>query len=117
MRSMRSDRLSGRLFAALSACLALCAGAAGAASHAEPAHADSALAADAALADRVKDALEGAPFLYDRHIDVSVRDGRVVLSGFVFSDWDLRDALRIAQNAAKPYRVIDGLHIEEGGRR
>jgi osmotically-inducible protein OsmY len=75
-----------------------------------------AVAPSAALVDRVKNALEAAPYLYDRHIDVSVREGDVILSGFVFSDWDLRDALRIAASAASPHRVIDGLHIEEGGR-
>jgi osmotically-inducible protein OsmY len=69
------------------------------------------------LAERVRSALLAAPYLYDRYIDVSVREGHVVLTGFVFSDWDLHDALRIASDAAKPHRVIDDLSIEEGGRR
>jgi osmotically-inducible protein OsmY len=93
--------------AALAACVLL---------YASPAAPAGALAASAAVVDRVRSALEAAPYLYDRHIDVSVREGNVILTGFVFSDWDLRDALRIAESAAKPHRVIDGLHLEEGGR-
>jgi osmotically-inducible protein OsmY len=73
--------------------------------------------ADRVLADRVLAALQAAPYFYAGHVDVSVRDGNVVLTGFVFNDWDLRDALRIAAEAAKPHRVIDGLDIKEGGRR
>ena len=73
--------------------------------------------AESQLAERVKSALDAAPYLYDEHVDVSVRDGKVVLTGFVFSDWDLLDTLRVARQAAKPYRVIDELHIEVGGRR
>ena len=69
------------------------------------------------LAERVRSALQAAPYFLDRHVDVSVRDGNVILTGFVFSDWDLRDALRIAADAARPHRVIDDLRIEEGGRR
>jgi hypothetical protein len=40
-----------------------------------------------------------------------------VLQGFVFSDWDLRDAIRIATKAAAGRRVIDNLTIEVGGRK
>ncbi|HZE43081.1 MAG TPA: hypothetical protein VE058_04835 [Steroidobacteraceae bacterium] len=35
----------------------------------------------------------------------------------VFSDWDLRDAIRIATRAAGGRRVVDDLTIEVGGRR
>lgn len=57
------------------------------------------------------------PYFYGAHVNVSVAHGNVVLSGFVFSDWDLRDALRIARRAAGGTRVIDDLTIEVGGRR
>jgi osmotically-inducible protein OsmY len=40
-----------------------------------------------------------------------------VLRGFVSSDWDLLDAIRIASKAAGDRRVIDDLSIELGGRR
>jgi osmotically-inducible protein OsmY len=71
---------------------------------------------DAAVAERVRSALHRDPFFLDTHVDVSARNGVVTLSGFVFSDWDLMDAIRIANVAARPNRVIDNLQIEIGGR-
>ena len=68
------------------------------------------------LQQRVSAALRAQPYFDDRHIDVSVRGSAVVLSGIVFSDWDLRDALRTARKAAGAIPVIDSLSIEEGGR-
>ena len=61
--------------------------------------------------------LQDAPYFYDGHVNVRMDKGRVVLQGFVFSDWDLRDAVRIATRAAKGKRVINDLGIVEGGRR
>jgi osmotically-inducible protein OsmY len=69
------------------------------------------------LARRVVEALHAQPYLDDRHIDVSVHGGVVVLSGLVYSDWDLEDALRIARRAAGARTVIDSLSIEVQGRR
>jgi osmotically-inducible protein OsmY len=43
--------------------------------------------------------------------------GVVHLRGIVFSDWDLRDAMRIASRAAGDRKVVDNLTIVEGGRR
>ena len=71
---------------------------------------------NAELQQRVSAALHAQPYFDDRHIDVSVRGGAVVLSGIVFSDWDLEDALRTARKAAGARPVIDSLSIEEGGR-
>jgi osmotically-inducible protein OsmY len=71
---------------------------------------------DADLQQRVSAALDAQPYVVDRHIEVSVRGGTVVLSGIVFSDWDLRDALSTARKAAGARPVIDSLSIEEGGR-
>jgi osmotically-inducible protein OsmY len=73
--------------------------------------------ADRELAKRVKAALHADPYFYDEHVSVSVTDGAVVLHGFVYSDWDLRDAIRIATVAAGDKPVIDNLSIQEGGRR
>ena len=72
---------------------------------------------DADLQRRVSAALDAQPYLYDRHIDVSVRGGTVVLSGIVFSSWDLIDALSTARKAAGARPVIDSLSIEESWRR
>jgi hypothetical protein len=74
-------------------------------------------AADEALRQRVTTALHSDPYFYDEHVSVSVENGVVVLRGFVASDWDLQDALRIAGKAAGDRRVIDDLSIEQSGRR
>jgi hypothetical protein len=69
-----------------------------------------------AIRQRVANALHADPYLYDRHVTVSVEEGRIVLRGFVFGDWDLRNALRIARQSAGGLTVVDNLSIKEGGR-
>jgi osmotically-inducible protein OsmY len=71
---------------------------------------------DEELRQRVQAALHSAPYFYDQHVNVSVENGVVALRGFVFSDWDLRDAMRIASRAAGERQVVDDLSIEVGGR-
>lgn len=68
------------------------------------------------LTERVRVALRAAPYLYARHVDVTGERDAVVLSGLVFSDWDLLDALRIAQEAAGNIRVVDNLSIVQHER-
>ena len=77
---------------------------------------DPASVTDEELRQRVQTALHSDPYFYDQHVDVSVDNGVVVLKGFVYSDWDLRDAMRIASRAAQR-RVVDDLSIQVGGRR
>jgi BON domain len=72
--------------------------------------------ADEELRNRVKAALHADPYFYDEHVTVSIEKGAVVLGGFVFSDWDLRAAMRIARKAAGDIRVVDNLSIKQGGR-
>lgn len=72
---------------------------------------------DEELKERVQTALHTDPYFYDGHVRVSVEEGAVVLRGFVFSDWDLQEAIRIAGKAAGDRRVIDNLSIKQGGRR
>ncbi|HEY0799677.1 MAG TPA: BON domain-containing protein [Steroidobacteraceae bacterium] len=78
-------------------------------------------AADAAqneeLRNRVQAALHADPYFYDAHVTVSIKKGDVVLSGFVFSDWDMRNAISIAKKAAGDVRVVNNLSIKVGGRR
>jgi osmotically-inducible protein OsmY len=75
-------------------------------------------AADEELRNRVKDALHADPYFYDdEHVTVSIENGVVVLRGFVLSDWDLREALLTARNAAGNKPAIDNMSIKEGGRR
>jgi osmotically-inducible protein OsmY len=73
--------------------------------------------ADQQLQSKVEDALCSDPYFYSAHVMVSVEGGTVVLHGFVFSDWDLRDAIRIATDAAAGARVVNDLAIAVGGRR
>lgn len=73
--------------------------------------------ADADLRDSVQFALHSDPRFYDAHVQVTVDHGVVHLRGLVFSDWDLRDAMRIASKAAGDRTVVDNLTIVEGGRR
>jgi osmotically-inducible protein OsmY len=73
-----------------------------------------------AIADRnrVETALEADPYFYSAHVNVVLdANGVIILKGFVFGDWDLRDAIRIATAAAGGRRVVDDLSIEVGGRR
>ena len=65
----------------------------------------------------VQAALHLDPYFFDRHVTVSLEKDTIVLRGFVFSDWDLRDAMRISLSAACTWRVIDNLSIMTGGRR
>jgi osmotically-inducible protein OsmY len=73
--------------------------------------------ADEKLVKRVRDALHSDPYFYDEHVTVSVENGAVELRGFVSSEWDLRDAIRIATSAAGDRRVVDNLSIKLGGSR
>lgn len=76
-----------------------------------------AVLSDGELEKRVKAALHSDPYFYDGHVTVSIERGAVVLRGFVFSDSDLRDAIRIASKAAGDRRVVDNLSIKQSGRR
>jgi osmotically-inducible protein OsmY len=73
--------------------------------------------ADEKLRKHVQEALHTDPYFYDEHVTVSVEKGAVVLRGFVTSDWDLRNAIRIANKAAGDRRVVDNLSIKLGGSR
>ncbi len=73
-------------------------------------------ASEEKLRKRVKAALHADPYFYDEHVTVSVENGVVVLRGFVFSGWDLRQALSIARKAAGGKTVVDDLSIKQGGR-
>jgi osmotically-inducible protein OsmY len=71
---------------------------------------------DEKLEKRVKGALHSDPYFYDRHVEVAVENGDVVLRGFVASEWDVRDAYLIANKAAGHRLVINELSIKMGGR-
>jgi osmotically-inducible protein OsmY len=86
-------------------------------STAAPAPRSPGAAADEELRKHVEAALQADPYFNDAHVTVSVEKGAVVLRGFVFSAWDLTDAVRIARKVAGGRRVINDLSIQLGGRR
>ena len=69
------------------------------------------------LSERVRAALHAEPYLYDRHVDVTVEGDAVVLRGVVFSNWELQDALRIARKIAGNRPVVDNLSLERDFKR
>jgi osmotically-inducible protein OsmY len=71
--------------------------------------------ADEQLMERVAAALHSDRYLYDKHVTVSLEEGNVVLRGFVTSDWDLLDAIRIANKAAGGRRVVNYVELVVGG--
>jgi osmotically-inducible protein OsmY len=87
------------------------------ADRAPPVTRDTSPQTDEELGQRVKAALHKDPYFYDEHVDVSVEHGAVVLRGFVFSDADLHNAIRIATKAAGGRKVVNNLTIKQGGRR
>ncbi len=68
-------------------------------------------AADERLAEHVQAALHADPYLYDKHIQVSIEHGDVALRGFVANAEDLVSAKKIAFKAAGGRRVVDYLSI------
>jgi osmotically-inducible protein OsmY len=71
------------------------------------------------LADRVQNALDSDPVYFFRHVDVDADadDGRVWLSGYVWTDDAIRRAEHIASHVSGVTSVADELTLErEGGR-
>ncbi len=92
---------------------------AGNAARANPpqAHAAPESSFDDIIRQQVQTALHADPYFYDRHVNVSVEKGDVVLRGFVLSQDDLARALQIAKKSAAGRRVVDELSIKAGGVR
>lgn len=61
---------------------------------------------------RVKQALHSEPALNDKHIDVSMKNGKVVMKGFVDSQGDLEKAVRAANKTAGGKNVVNELTIQ-----
>ena len=124
-RFHRPGRIGLVAMAVLASCIALTAGAqdlasltgkpAVAAKPAPPAAAES--PENEARRLRVETALRDDPYFNDTHVTVSLKNGVVVLQGFVSSEWDLIHAIRIAKSVAGDGRVVDDLYLELGGRR
>lgn len=74
-------------------------------------------AANEASRLRVETALRQDPYFNDSQVTVVLKNGTVTLQGYVFTEWDLLHAIRVAKKAAGGARVVDELSIELGGRR
>jgi osmotically-inducible protein OsmY len=69
--------------------------------------------ADADLAARVKQALHSDKSLDDRHVDVAVDHGQVVLNGFVQDSRELLVAAQVASKAAGDHKIVNRLLIKQ----
>ena len=70
---------------------------------------------DAEVKERVETAMRSNPYFPDEHVTVTIKDGVVTLHGFIYDEWDLRVAMRIARRTPGVKRVINDLEIELGG--
>jgi osmotically-inducible protein OsmY len=70
---------------------------------------------DEQLRTEVERALRNDPTLMSDHLDVSIKNGVVTLTGLVFDDWDMRIARRAAKRIAGVKRVINDMEIKLGG--
>jgi hypothetical protein len=70
---------------------------------------------DEQLRAGVERALRKNPTLMSEHLDVSIKNGVVTLTGLVFDDWDMRIAQRAANRIPGVKRVINDMEIKLGG--
>jgi len=70
---------------------------------------------DEQLRTEVQRALRDDPTLMSDHLDVSIKNGVVTLTGLVFDDWDMRIARRAANHIPGVKRVINDMEIKLGG--
>ena len=71
--------------------------------------------ADNETANRVQFALNADKELFARHITVRADDGIVVLGGYVWTQPELLEAIRIAGLVPGVAKVVDRIEIDRGG--
>jgi osmotically-inducible protein OsmY len=71
--------------------------------------------ADRVLADKVENALDTDPVYFFRHVDVQADDGKVSLSGYVWSNASIAQAERVASHVRGVTSVSDQLELERAG--
>jgi hyperosmotically inducible protein len=71
--------------------------------------------ADRVLADKVQSALDSDPEFFLRHVDVQAGNGKVFLSGYVWSAPAIVRAERIARQVPGVTSVSDQLELERNG--
>lgn len=71
--------------------------------------------ADRETVERVQLALNEDTLLYARHISVRADGGVVLLGGYVWTQPDLREALRIAALVPGVTKVVDQMELQRNG--
>ncbi len=71
--------------------------------------------ADAETADHVQLALNADKELYARHITVRAENGVVNLGGYVWTQPELEEAIRVAGLVQGVTKVVDRMEIDRGG--
>jgi osmotically-inducible protein OsmY len=71
--------------------------------------------ADRTLTDKVENALDADPAYFFRHVDVQADDGKVSLSGYVWSNASIVQAKRVASQVPGVTSVADQLELERAG--
>jgi len=63
----------------------------------------------------VQSALSSSKSIYSQHITVQADNGVVHLGGYVWSDFDMYEAQRIAESAPGVTRVVNEMELEREG--
>lgn len=71
---------------------------------------------DSKLAGRVRAALDADPYFYAEHTEVTIENGAVVLTGIVWDNRAMFDAIDIAKRAAPGRKIINHLSIVKASR-
>jgi hyperosmotically inducible periplasmic protein len=80
-----------------------------------PRKSDAQQQADNETANRVQLALNSDKVLYARHITIRADDGVVVLGGYVWTQPELLEAIRVASEVPGVAKVVDRIEIDRGG--
>jgi len=64
---------------------------------------------------RVQSALTADTHIYAQHITVGADNGVVHLGGYVWNDYDLEEAQRVAEGVSGVTQVVDEMELERGG--
>ncbi|MGC1520334.1 MAG: BON domain-containing protein [Steroidobacteraceae bacterium] len=101
------NRFRGMAIAAAVACVVV-------ACASGPRKSDAEKQADKDMVDRVTGVLNGDQLLYARHIIVRADSGVVNLSGYVWTQPELEDAIRLAQSVPGVVKVVDTMEVDRG---
>jgi len=63
----------------------------------------------------VQSALDAHTYIYTKHITIEADDGVVHLGGYVWSDFDMYEAQRLAESAPGVTKVINDMELELEG--